>query len=112
MKKLEAIIRAEKLGPVKAALAEIGILGMTVTEVSGRGRQGGITLQWRAGEYRVEFLPKAKVEVVVLDEDVGRALNAIVRSCRTEERGDGKVFVVPVENAVRIRTGDQGDNAI
>jgi nitrogen regulatory protein P-II 1 len=112
MKKIEATIRPEKLEPVRAALAEIGILGMTITQVSGRGRQGGIALQWRVGEYRVEFLPKAKVEVVVLDEDVGKALNAIVRKARTGERGDGKIFVLPVENAIRIRTGDEGDNAI
>ncbi len=112
MKKIEAVIRPEKLEPVRAALAEIGILGMTVTEVSGRGRQGGITLQWRVGEYKVELLPKVKIEVVVLDEDVGRALNAIVRKARTGERGDGKVFVLPVENAVRVRTGDEGENAI
>jgi nitrogen regulatory protein P-II 1 len=112
MKKIEATIRPEKLEPVRAALAEIGILGMTITQVSGRGRQGGIALQWRVGEYRVEFLPKAKVEVVVLDEDVGKALNAIVRKARTGERGDGKIFVLPVDNAIRIRTGDEGDNAI
>lgn len=95
-----------------AALAGLGILGMTVTEVSGRGRQRGIPLQWRAGEYRVELLPKVKVEVVVLEEDLGKALNAIVRSARTGERGDGKIFVLPVENAVRVRTGDEGENAI
>ena len=112
MKKIEAIIRPEKLEPVRCALAEIGILGMTVAEVSGRGRQGGIPLQWRAGEYKVEFLPKVKVEVVVLDEDVGRALNAIVRKARTGERGDGKIFLLPVDNAVRIRTGDEDENAI
>lgn len=112
MKKIEATIRPEKLEPVRAALAEIGILGMTITQVSGRGRQGGIALQWRVGEYRVEFLPKAKIEVVVLDEDVGKALNAIVRKARTGERGDGKIFVLPVDNAIRIRTGDEGDNAI
>jgi nitrogen regulatory protein P-II 1 len=112
MKKIEAIIRQEKLEPVRAALAELGILGMTVTEVSGRGRQGGISLQWRAGEYKVEFLPKVKVEIVVLDEDVGKALNAIVRKARTGKRGDGKIFVLPIENAVRVRTGDEGENAI
>lgn len=112
MKKIEAIIRPEKLEPVKAALAELGILGMTVTEVSGRGRQGGIALQWRAGEYKVEFLPKVKIELVVLDEDVGKALNAIVRKARTGERGDGKIFVLPIEDAVRVRTGDEGENAI
>jgi nitrogen regulatory protein P-II 1 len=112
LKKIEAIIRPEKLEPVKAALAELGILGMTVTEVSGRGRQGGIALQWRAGEYKVEFLPKVKIELVVLDEDVGKALNAIVRKARTGERGDGKIFVLPIEDAVRVRTGDEGENAI
>ena len=112
MKKIEAIIRPEKLEPVRGALAEMGILGMTVTEVSGRGRQRGITLQWRAGEYRVELLPKIKIEIVVLDEDLGKALNAIVSRARTGERGDGKVFVLPVENAIRIRTGDEGQSAI
>lgn len=112
MKKVEAIIRPEKLEPVKAALADIGIFGMTVTEVSGRGRQRGICLQWRVGEYRVEFLPKVKVEVVVLDEDLEKTLNAIVSKARTGERGDGKIFVLPIENAVRIRTSDDGENAI
>ena len=112
MKKIEAIIRPEKLQPVRAALAEIGIMFMTVSEVSGRGRQGGISLQWRTGEYKVELLPKMKIEVVVLDEDVGRTLNAIVRKARTGERGDGKIFVLPIDNAVRIRTGDEGENAI
>jgi nitrogen regulatory protein P-II 1 len=112
VKKIEATVRPEKLESVRSALAEIGILGMTVTEVSGRGRQRGISLQWRVGEYRVEFLPKVKMEVVVLDEDVGRALNAIVRKARTGERGDGKIFVYPIENAIRIRTGEEGVNAI
>jgi len=112
VKKIEAIIRPEKLEPVRAALAEIGILGITVSEVSGRGRQRGIALQWRVGEYRVEFLPKVKIEMVVLDEDVGRVLNVIVRKARTGERGDGKIFVVPVDNAVRVRTGEEGERAI
>jgi len=112
VKKIEAIIRQEKLGPVKIALEEIGITGMTVMEVSGCGRQKGIALQWRAGEYRVEFLPKIKIEAVVLDEDLGKALNAIVTKARTGERGDGKIFVLPVDNAVRVRTGDEGENAI
>ena len=112
MKKIEATIRPEKLEPVRSALAEMGILGMTVTEVSGRGKQRGIVLQWRAGEYRVEFLPKVKLEIVVLDEDLGKALNIIVSRARTGERGDGKIFVVPVENAIRIRNGDEGENAI
>jgi len=112
VKKIEATIRPEKLEPVRAALAEIGILGMTISEVSGRGRQKGVALQWRVGEYRVEFLPKVKIEMVVLDEDVGRVLNVIVRKARTGERGDGKIFVVPVDNAVRVRTGEEGERAI
>ena len=112
MKKIEAIFRPEKLEPVRKALAEQGIFGMTVSEVSGRGRQKGITLQWRAGEYCVELLPKVKIELVVLDEDVGMAVNTIISKARTGERGDGKIFVIPVENAIRIRTGDDGVNAI
>jgi len=112
MKKIEAIIRPEKLESVRTALAEIGIFGMTVAEVSGRGRQRGISLQWRVGEYRVEFLPKVKIEAVVLDEDLEKAMNAIARKARTGERGDGKIFVLPVDSAVRIRTGDEGESAI
>ena len=112
MKKIEAIIREEKLDAVKTTLENYGYLGMTVSEVSGRGRQGGLVLQWRVGEYKVEFLPKIKVEVVVLDEDVAKILNAITSVTRTGEIGDGKLFVIPVENAVRVRTGEEGDNAI
>ncbi len=112
MKMIEAIMREEKLDGVKEGLQENGYLGMTVTEVSGRGRQGGLSLQWRVGEYKVDFLPKLKIEVVVLDEDVGKILNAITSVTRTGEIGDGKLFVLPVENAVRVRTGDEGDNAI
>jgi nitrogen regulatory protein P-II 1 len=112
MKKIEAVIREEKLDAVKAALESYGYFGMTVTEVSGRGRQGGLTLQWRVGEYKVDLLPKIKIEVVVLDEDVSKILNAITTNARTGEIGDGKIFVMPVENAVRVRTGDEGNNAI
>ncbi|MBI2906406.1 MAG: P-II family nitrogen regulator [Chloroflexi bacterium] len=112
MKKLEAIIRPERLDRVRAALAEMGVFGMTVTDAVGRGREAGITLQWRAGDYKVELLPKVKIEVVVLEEDVGKAVNAIVRGARTGERGDGKVFILPVEDAIRVRTGEDGDNAI
>ncbi|MDR9459730.1 MAG: P-II family nitrogen regulator [Dehalococcoidia bacterium] len=112
MKKVEAIIRPEKLELVRAALDELGIRGMTVMEVSGRGRQSGITLQWRVGEYKVEFLPKIKIEIVVLDEDLSKAIHSIMRVARTGERGDGKIFVLPVDNAIRIRTGDQGESAI
>ena len=112
MKKIEAIVREEKLEAVKATLENYGYLGMTVSEVSGRGRQGGLVLQWRVGEYKVDLLPKIKIEVVVLDEDVAKILNAITSVARTGEIGDGKLFVIPVENAVRVRTGEEGDNAI
>ncbi len=112
MKKIEAIIREEKLEAVRKALEDNSYFGMTVSEVSGRGRQKGLSLQWRVGEYRVDFLPKLKIEVVVLDEDVSKILYAITNSARTGEMGDGKIFVFPLDNAVRIRTGEDGDNAI
>jgi nitrogen regulatory protein P-II 1 len=112
MKKIEAIIREEKLNAVKNALEEKSYFGMTVSEVSGRGRQKGIPLQWRVGEYRVDLLPKLKIELVVLDEDVQVAIDAIVRNSRTGEVGDGKIFVMPVETIVRVRTGDRNENAI
>ena len=112
MKKIEAIIREERLDTVKEALEESSYFGMTVSEVSGRGKQKGIPLQWRAGEYRVDLLPKLKLELVVLDEDVSVAIDAIMRNARTGETGDGKIFILPVENVVRIRTGDKDENAI
>jgi len=112
MKKIEAIIREEKLEPVRTAVEDCGYFGMTISEVSGRGRQKGIPLQWRVGEYRIDFLPKLKLEIVVLDEDVAKTVNAISRNARTGEMGDGKIFILPVENAVRVRTGEDGGNAI
>jgi nitrogen regulatory protein P-II 1 len=112
MKKVEAIIREERLDAVKKALEEKSYFGMTVSEVSGRGKQKGIPLQWRVGEYRVDLLPKLKIELVVLDEDVSVAIDAIVRNARTGETGDGKIFVLPVETVVRVRTGDRNENAI
>ncbi len=112
MKKIEAIIREEKLDAVKGALEENSYFGMTISQVSGRGRQNGISLQWRVGEYRVDLLPKLKIELVVLDEDVPTAVNAIIRNARTGEVGDGKIFVLPVESVVRVRTGDRDENAI
>ena len=112
MKKIEAIIREERLDAVKKALEEKSYFGMTVSEVSGRGKQKGIPLQWRVGEYRVDLLPKLKIELVVLDEDVSVAIDAIVRNARTGEVGDGKIFVLPVENVVCVRTGDRDENAI
>jgi nitrogen regulatory protein P-II 1 len=112
MKKIEAIIREERLEAVKKALEEKSYFGMTVSEVSGRGKQKGIPLQWRVGEYRVDLLPKLKIELVVLDEDVTTAIDAIIRNARTDEIGDGKIFVLPVESVVRVRTGDRDENAI
>ncbi len=112
MKKIEAIIREEKLEPVKKYLEGVGYFGMTITEVGGRGRERGVALKWGSREYLVEFLPKLKIEVVVLDEDVPVTINAIIRGARTGDIGDGKIFIMPVEDAVRIRTGDSGGNAV
>jgi nitrogen regulatory protein P-II 1 len=112
MKKIEAIIREDRLDAVKKALEEHSYFGMTVSEVSGRGKQRGIPLQWRVGEYRVDLLPKLKIELVVLDEDVSIALDAIVHNARTGEVGDGKIFVLPVEKVIRVRTGDSDEDAI
>jgi len=112
MKKIEAVIRPERLEMVRKTLEEMNYPGMTIGEVKGHGKQKGMTEQWRGQEYRIELLPKIKIEIVVLDEDVAKTLNAIVRSARTGEIGDGKIFVLPVESAVRVRTGDEGENAI
>jgi len=112
MKKIEAIIREERLAAVKKALEGESYFGMTVSEVSGRGRQMGILLQSRAGEYRVDLLPKVKIELVVLDEDASNVVAAITRNAKTDNIGDGKIFIIPVEGAVRIRTGDLNENAI
>ncbi len=112
MKKLEIVIRPDSLDRVKKALEKIGALGMTVTSVMGRGRQKGIPLQWRAGEFWVDLLPKVKIEMVVRDGDVDRIVNTIIQEARTGERGDGKIFVFPVEDAIRVSNGDTGESAI
>ena len=112
MKKIEAIIKPFKLEEVKDALGEIGIEGMTVTEVKGFGRQKGHTEIYRGSEYTVDFLPKIKVELVVADAQVEAAVAAIVKSAKTGKIGDGKVFVSGIEQAVRIRTEEKGDNAV
>ena len=109
MKKIEAIIRPEKLDAIKDALAAKGVLGMTVTNVSGHGRQKGIVLQWRAGEYRVDFLPKVKLEIVVSSEELQPVIDVICQAAKTGREGDGMIFVMPVENAYRVRTSDSGD---
>jgi nitrogen regulatory protein P-II 1 len=112
MKKLEAIIKPFKLEEVKEALAEMGVEGMTVTEVKGFGRQKGHTEIYRGSEYTVDFLPKVKIEVVLTDDLAAKAVETIVKSAKTGKIGDGKVFVIPVESATRIRTEETGDNAV
>jgi len=112
MKKIEAIIKPFKLDEVKNALHEIGISGMTVAEVRGFGRQKGHTEVYRGAEYVIDFLPKVKIEVVVDDDLAQRAVEAIQHAARTGKIGDGKVFVVPIEEAVRIRTGERGPDAV
>ena len=112
MKKLEAIIKPFKLEEVKEALAELGIEGMTVTEVKGFGRQKGHTEIYRGSEYTVDFLPKIKIELVLPDSQVESAVSTIVKSAKTGKIGDGKVFVTNVEDAVRIRTEEKGEAAV
>jgi nitrogen regulatory protein P-II 1 len=112
MKKIEAIIRPERLHIVRIALDKNGFSGMTATEVKGRGRQKGIALQWRAGDYRVEFMPKAKLELVVDDKDLDAVIELICDTAQTGEAGDGKIFVYPVEDVVRVRTKERGSSAI
>lgn len=112
MKKIEAIIKPFKLEEVKDALAEIGIEGMTVTEVKGFGRQKGHTEIYRGSEYTVDFLPKIKLEIVVADATATAVVGAIVKAAKTGKIGDGKVFVSGVEDAVRIRTDEKGDSAV
>ena len=112
MKKIDAIIKPFKLEEVKTALADIGIEGMTVTEVKGFGRQKGHTEIYRGSEYTVDFLPKIKLEVVVSDDVVEQAIKAIIGAAKTGKIGDGKIFILGVEQAIRIRTEEQGDRAV
>ncbi len=113
MKKVEAIIRPEKLNDVKEALDELGFHGMNITQVTGRGAQRGIVHQGRGGEtVTVDMLAKVKIEVVVGDEAVEKVVDAIIRKARTGNIGDGKIFVMPVEEAIRVRTGERGDIAV
>ncbi|WP_339107489.1 P-II family nitrogen regulator [Thioclava sp. GXIMD4216] len=112
MKKIEAIIKPFKLDEVKEALQEAGIQGLSVIEVKGFGRQKGHTELYRGAEYVVDFLPKVKIEMVISDDMVEAAVEAITSAARTEKIGDGKIFISPVEEAIRIRTGETGDDAI
>jgi nitrogen regulatory protein P-II 1 len=112
MKKIEAIIKPFKLEDVKEELFEIGITGITVSEVKGHGRQQGHTELYRGAEYVVDFLPKVKIELIVKEEDVEKVIEAITKGARTGKIGDGKIFVMPVEKVVRIRTGEEDEEAI
>lgn len=112
MKKIEAIIKPFKLDDVREALGEIGVTGMTVSEVKGFGRQKGHTELYRGAEYMVDFLPKVKLEIVIADEDVERCVNAILETAQTGKIGDGKVFITDVERIIRIRTGEENNEAI
>jgi len=112
MKKIEAIIKPFKLEEVKEALTEVGIQGMTVSEVKGFGRQKGQTEVYRGSEYTVDFLPKMKLEIVVTDTKYAEAVTAIIKAARTGKIGDGKIFVSPVEEAIRIRTSERAESAV
>ncbi|MFA4888908.1 MAG: P-II family nitrogen regulator [Candidatus Omnitrophota bacterium] len=112
MKKIEAIIRPEKIDMVRNALGAIGYPGITITEVEGHGKQKGLVQQWRGKEYRLELLQKVKIEVVVKDADVERIVKVIMDKARTDKIGDGKIFVYPIENVFRIRTGEKGESAL
>jgi nitrogen regulatory protein P-II 1 len=112
MKKIEAIVKPFKLDEVREALSELGVTGLTVTEVKGFGRQKGHTELYRGAEYVVDFLPKVKVEVVLADAMVDRAIEAIVKAARTGKIGDGKIFVTSVDQVIRIRTGESGEAAV
>jgi len=112
MKKIEAIIKPFKLEEVKEALAEVGVQGMTVTEVKGFGRQKGHTEIYRGSEYTVDFLPKVKLEIIVGDDDAAKVAEAIVSSANTGKIGDGKVFISTIDEAIRIRTGETGAEAV
>lgn len=113
MVKIEAIIRPEKVSEVKNALEQLGYPGMTLTEVKGHGKQKGLVQQWRGSQYRIEFLPKVKIELVVDDGDsVEPIIEAVSTVARTGEAGDGKIFVWPIQDVVRIRTGERGSGAV
>jgi len=112
VKKIEAIIKPFKLDDVREALTDIGITGMTVTEVKGFGRQKGHTEVYRGAEYAVDFLPKIKMELVLRDDQVDQAVDVIIETTRSGKIGDGKIFIFPVEEAIRIRTGERSDSAV
>jgi nitrogen regulatory protein P-II 1 len=112
MKKIEAIVRPEKVDDVRKAVEAVGYPGITITEAEGHGKQKGVVQQWRGETYRVEFLPKVKIEIVVSDADSERIIQAIIKAAKTGAVGDGKIFVTDVRDVVRIRTGERGEVAL
>ncbi|MDD5409096.1 MAG: P-II family nitrogen regulator [Candidatus Omnitrophica bacterium] len=112
MKKIEAVIRVEKLEEMMGVLEKLGCPGMMITHIEGHGRQKGLVEQFRGREYKVNFLPKIKIEIVVKDDDLDKITNTIARVARTGEIGDGKIFVYPIDDVLRIRTGEKGENAV
>ena len=112
MKLITAVIKPHKVDEVKDALRSIGVKGITITEVKGFGRQGGHTETYRGAEYKIDFVPKARVEAVVPDELVDTVVDSVLKTARTGKFGDGKIFVAPLDDVIRIRTGESGDNAI
>lgn len=112
MKEIVAIIRPDKLEDVKKSLEEIGCNGVTVIEVKGRGRQLGVTESYRGSDYRIDLLPKTRLEIIINDEDVEKITDAIVKTAQTGDIGDGKIFISPVEEVIRIRTGESGEEAV
>lgn len=112
MKKIEVIIRPEKLEQVRRALENVGCAGLMISEIEGHGKQKGVVQQWRGEKYKVELLPKIKIEVVVSDKDVERVADEIVKNAKTGEIGDGKIFIYHIDDAIRIRTAERGDRAL
>ncbi len=112
MKKIEAIIREEKLQEVRAALEEAGFIGMTVFDVKGRGAQGGISLQWRVGDYRIDLLPKKMIMLVVKDQDSQQVIDIICKTSKTGAAGDGKIFISTIDEVIRVRTDENGETAL
>lgn len=112
MKKIEIVVRPEKSELVRRALEVAGCAGLMISEIEGHGKQKGVVQQWRGEKYKVELLPKIKIEVVVADEDLKKIINTVIENAKTGEIGDGKIFISSVENAIRIRTGETGENAL
>jgi nitrogen regulatory protein P-II 1 len=112
MKKIEAIVREERFHLIKIGLEEKGFISMTVSDVIGRGKQRGVSLKWRVGEHRIEFLPKKRIEMIVEDKDCQVVVDTICEKARTNSVGDGKIFILPVEEVIRIRTGERGTEAV